>query len=805
MRLLALFVVFFVSLVGAAPAAAQSPTNLASIEDPRRLRAIGVAAIAAGEPDQARAAFAARIERLEIASFLDLKAELTEALIAEGMGELETAASQYRAAVQADPLRVLLTLRILSQHPDRETLAVEVLDHVRGLARSAKQGATNAQIYTTKKGDPRHLTVMTTQQVVERARRGEITRYCYVDELDFTKVEGPMPEAILMQRCVIGKLWGPEQDFRKLVISKSFVLGETAFGKVFEGPKHRSKNVQPATFDDLNFRETVFMGRAGFAGVEVENAGRAYFPMVVFEAEADFKGAKFTGVTEFRFASFGAGANFRFMRMMEPVYFGGTRYRTDTVFSEVFSARTVYFNEAFFEGNVSFDDCEFDQSATFESSRFGGKASFGTTRVKGTLNLSRAVFEDEVNVKEVHVESLDALGTHFKADAWFMDATIDGRSRFSLDEVTRHAVRENLDELLQIYRDYQGDEDSDEPLTTKSSYGVTSLDDLSARIDRNIQFANTRFGGFTVFEAVQFGTPGVETVASFFNAQFQGETHFEKTVWTGQADFTTIFGREVAFNNAQFDHSLILDDANVAGRVTLTDAVFGDDADLSFYGAEIASFEINPNQVTGKQGHPHRLFYEACARGDIDTEDTRIDRILAELDDPKKLRQVCYDFVVDEFVTLKESFGERAMTSAEDDAYWWTRHYETMMALEFGTIGQQVSAGFALVLFEWAFGWGVQLVNLGLASAIVTVVFALLYRWLCPDTVLVYDGQNIAIRDVSFVGLCFVSLQSLIAINTGWDFGDDDHTFRYLNTLETLVGFIVLTFFVGAYTRMILA
>jgi len=36
-------------------------------------------------------------------------------------------------------------------------------------------------------------------------------------------------------------------------------------------------------------------------------------------------------------------------------------------------------------------------------------------------------------------------------------------------------------------------------------------------------------------------------------------------------------------------------------------------------------------------------------------------------------------------------------------------------------------------------------------------------------------------------------------------FGEDDHRFRYLNSVETLIGFIILTFFVGAYTRMILS
>ncbi|MEN0063751.1 MAG: pentapeptide repeat-containing protein [Myxococcota bacterium] len=785
---------------------AAEPPKLAEIEDPRRLQAIGRQAMEDGDTTLARNAFTARLDRIEFATYVPLRPPLDEALVAEAMGEFDLAAAKYREAVEIDPLYVVLILRIQSEHPEREALTAEVLETVRQRGEAARNGARNAKIYTTKsKGEPRYLIPTTTDEVVERARQGNISRYCYIEELDFTKVKGALPDEIILNRCVIGSIRGTSLAFGKLVISRSFVFGDAVFGKIFEGERHKSAAVQPATFRDMSFRETVFMGKAIFAAVEA-GPGRAYFPLVVFEGEADFKGAEFAGVTDFRFASFGRGANFRFMRMTQPVYFGGTRYRANTVFSSVFSARQAYFNESTFEGAVNFDDCEFQQGATFESSRFGGPTSFGTTQVAETLNLSRAVFEDEVNVKEVHVGSLDALGTHFRDDAWFMDATIDGRSRFSLDEVTRHAVRENLDELLQIYRDYQGDEDAEEPITTQSSYGVTSLDDLSARIDRNIHFANTRFGGYTVFEAVQFGTQGLESVASFFNAQFLGETHFENTRWTGQADFTTIFGREVAFNNAHFDRSLILDDANVPGRVTLTDATFADDANLSFYGAEIASFEINPNQVDGKPGgHPHRLFYEACARGDIDASDNRIRRMRFDGVPENKVQQVCHDFVVDEFVTLKQSFGDRAMTGAEDEAYWWTRHYETMMAFRFGTLAQRASAALALILFEGAFGWGVQLVNLGFASAIVTVIFALLYRLLCPNTILVYDGQNIPIREVSFIGLCFVSLQSLIAINTGWDFGDDDHTFRYLNTIETLVGFVVLTFFVGAYTRMILA
>ncbi len=773
------------------------------IEDPRLLGRLGQRALAVGDEALATRFLTARVERLEVKKYLPFREGLQEALVLEAIGQDEAAAARYRAAVHDDPLRAVLVLRILSVHPERDALVEEIYAHVRGLADRAREGARDALIYVTTKGEPRYLTPTTTAAVVQEARRGGFSRYCYLEELDLTSIRGPMPERIALDRCVIGRIRGSAKQYRELVLLRSFVLGDAVFGKAFESEVHKSATVPPSRFEEVSFRETVFMGTAGFDAIEV-GPGRGYFPMVVFEGPAGFKGAEFAGVTEFRFASFGRGANFRFMRMYQPVYFGGTRYRADTVFSHVYSDRDVYFNEARFDAALDMDHCEFQRGATFEGSRFHGPATFATSVIDGTLNLSRAVFEEPVDVREVELGGLDALGTHFRDHAFFNNAAITGRTRFSLDHVTRRQGLDDLDSLLPLYRHYQGDEDADEPETDRSSYGVESVEDLSSVIDGDISFANTRFGGFTVFEGVRFGQPDRASLASFYNAQFDGETHFEGARWYATADFTTIYGREVAFNRAVFYDSLLLDDANVEGRVTLTDARFARGADLSFYGAEISSFQISPAQVEGDD-RPHRLFYEACARGEIDRDDLRVRRILDEGVPEERLRAVCYGYVVDEFVALKDSYGERAMTGAEDDAYWWSRHYDAVATLWHGRPASRVWGLVQLVLFELCFGWGVQLGNLGVTSAGVTVLFAWLYRVYCPDTMLVFDGREMPVREVSFVGLCFVSLQSLIAINTGWDFGDDDHAFRYLNTIETLIGFVILTFFVGAYTRMILA
>ncbi len=784
------------------PAIAEEPTDpYAHIEDYRVLERM-----ASDETDETekRALIEAALDRMELKKYLGYRAGLREALVLERLGQDEAAAAEYRASFDDDVLRTVQVLRIVSIHPDRNALVDEAYAYVEALVAKATAGE-DAAIYTTSKGKKRMLTPMTQDEVFEQIRAGKSVKYCYVEALDFNALEDEVlaTQDVVLNRCVIGSITAQTKHFKKLAI-KAFVLGDVKLGKQWTGAKNKSSVIRPSTFEVISFRDSAIRGEANFAAIETGEK-TAGWQMVVFDGPVDFKGAEILGPFDLRFAAFRGGANFKDARFSEAVYFGGTRYAGDVIFTGVTSARFVYFNSATFEGSAAFNSCELLKGATFEDSRFVGPVSLETSTFEGRLNMSRVVFEDTLSVKEVHSEGLDMVGTVFKENASFVDARFDGKVRFSLDDVTRAMHLEDTKPLLALYRDYQGDEDADEPLTTTSSYGVETVNDLIARVEKGISFANTTFTGYAVFERVVFGTEGEEHLAQFYNTQFLGESHFERTTWYSAADFTTIFGNEIAFNEAEFHDTLILDDANVPGRITLTDSTFVGDADWSWYAAEVRALQVYPAQVDGPDGH--RLFYEKCATDKEGwTEDIRISRLTRGRDmTEEEIRAACYDALIDEFVGLKDSFGARAMINAEDDAYWWTRHHETMARMRFGGATDKVVSILNIGLFEWCFGWGVQLGNLFFCTVFVTAVFALIYRRWCPDTMLMYHGTELPIREVSFVGLFFVSFQSLLAINTGWDFGEDDHRFRYLNSVETLIGFIILTFFVGAYTRMILS
>lgn len=801
------------------PPKIQTWEDAADLEDPRTLTRAGDYWLAHQKPDLARKLFERAQGLDELQTYLSIRDYAKEALLLERMGDPAGAAAQWRMGWDEkdgndDVLTAILALRIDSEHPDRELLVQEALTYVRAQVNRAKAGE-DALIYHTSTGAERFLNVIPDDAVVQTLRDtpSGYLPYCYIDKLDLSGVpQAEIPRDIFLNRCVVGSIRISDRDIDDFKL-KAIVFGDVDLGKTWEGEVNSSIAIPGSRFGTMMIRESVILGRANFQEVKV--LGRiGYWVLSSFEGMADFRDTVVQGMADYRFSVFGGGANFKNALFTDQVYLGHTRYRADTTFRGMFSEQMVYLNSVYFEQAARFDGCEWARDVTFENGRFEGPVTFRNTEVGGRMNMSRTVFTDELELKEMRIGGLDLIGAWLQARASFVDVVFAGKVRFSLDDITRAQHLDDPSPLLPLYRQWQGDKDRAEPLTRRSSYGVETVDDLVARIDGDISFANSVFEGFCIFERVSFGRPGHTTRAEFYNTQFQGEAHFERTHFYSSADFTTIFSNEMSLNEATFHNSLIFDDANVAGRLTLTDAHFDDTADFSLYGAELASLQISREQLDSPKDdgwftEKHRLFYERCAAGEpIDHSDIRVQRLerqhtLTEHD----VRRVCHDRAIDEYVTLKASFGDRSMTTDEDWAYWWIKHTELMEARR-GYLGLKAAAAAWLIgwpIFELAFGWGVRLGNLAWTLSITTLVFAWIYRVFCPDTVVVYRGKDVTMRDIPWHGLVYISLQTIGAFNTGWDFGEDDARFQYLNTLETFLGIIILTFFVGAYTRMILA
>lgn len=796
------------------PVRINSEDDAKDVGDPRALRRAAAFHLAAGHADLARLLYEKATDKDELAVYLSYGKVVREALVLEQLGDMDGAEKKWRENADRDIFYTIESLRIASIHPKRDALVTELAGRVKQMAERAKAGDKNVTIYVTSKGEPRNLEYVPDADVLPRLRAvaegkdDQKLRYCYIDKVDLTGVDpATLPHRLQFRQCIIGQVKIPDLDIGQFAIS-GVVLGDFDVGKTWQGEVNKSATLPGSRFQEITTRDTIFLGKANFQDVKITGR-KAAFPLTVFEGGADFRGAVIPAAADFRFSVFGDDANFKRAHLDHVGYFGNARFRKETTFTGLYSERELYFNSAKFEGPVHFDTCEWQRAATFEDAQFGGPVTFTATKVRGRVNMSRAVFSSALDMKEVAFGGMDFLGADLQGDARFTDARFDGKVRFSLDDVTRARYLDDPDPLLPLYRDYQGDEDAEEPLTTRSSYGVEHVDDLIARVRGNLSFANSVFSGFLIFDRVTFGSEGNDSLAEFYNTQFGGETHFERTTWFSAADFTTIYGNELALNEATFHRTLVLDDANVPGRITMTDADFEGDATLSFYGAQIGTFQIDRSHAEDPDTGHKRLWYEECAYGEIahPEQDLRIRRQFLGAPTPADddVRSMCYDRVQDEYVSLKQSFGDRAMTSDEDWAYWWIKDLETFADLHYGGLAGMLAFPVRYFLFEMAFGWGVRLGNLGVTALLVCVVFAFIYRVWCGDTVMSYNGENVEYKDIPWYGMLYISLQSLGSFNTGWDFGYSGVRFRYLNTLHTFIGLIILTFFVGAYTRMILA
>ena len=500
LTLVRLALVLFVLLVCMPAAAAdpkppKPPGPFDHIEDPRVLEALGTEAVAAGDLDRARLAFERMLARQEIRKYIGFhkfQKPLHEALVLERLGQHDEAAAKYVEGIEADVFKAIQVLRIMSVHPERDALAKKAFDHVRALAAEVKdqpydrngKGATGTlTFYTTSKGASRHLTAYTLDALLEANHKDDRLRYCYLDSLDLTAVE-ELPEVIRLDRCIVGNILIPDKDVHTFIF-RGIVLGDTDAGKVWldrddKPSKNKKGRTVPASrFEDLMLKETVFLGHANFAGVDVTKK-RAYFPIAVFEPGGGLQGRRVSRRVRVPLRVLRQGG-----RLQAPSHARAGILRRHTfprrrrVQRSLQRARRLL-QQRDLRGGRQLREVRVEALGHLRGQPLPGPRELLEDAPHQANEHLQGPFHGPLSVKESFFGGLDAFGSHFRDEAFFNDGNISGRTRFSLDSVTRERHQDDLDPLLPLYRDYQGDEDADAPLTTKSSYGVQALDDLVA-------------------------------------------------------------------------------------------------------------------------------------------------------------------------------------------------------------------------------------------------------------------------------------------------------------------------------------
>ncbi len=793
------------------PPMVQAVEDIEGIEDPAILDRAGRYHLAADNRDLARACFEASLLREELNHYTQLtRRDAFQALVHERMGETAEAEAAWQAGIEKDLHYNYLFCWLLSRAEDKsarlDAMRAEVLRRV-----EAAKAGESPHWYTTKKGASRKLELIDQDELVQRAQevadgKAKNIRYVYVPEVDLATM--PPDLKVQISRSVVGSLRGYGAVRTASFGFNGVIVDELYLGKKWLGTVNLSASIPPAKLGEVFLTDLIVMPDAHLEGVQFQGRN-ASFVFTIFEGEADFSAVGVQRAVDFRYSLFNKGANFRRAVFEGPVHFGHATFGGQADFSTMVSTtRRVYFNSMRFDDKALLEGVDWRQGGTLEDSTFSGPLVMSRGRFGARMNLSRARMHGGIEAREMVSDGMDFFGVELGGSSDFTDSVFDGHVRFSPDEVTYRDFTGRLDDLAKLYKMYQGDEDATEDLTNRTAYGVESIDDLTAYLPGNLSFANVMFQEFCQFQRVVFGEEGGGGSSNFYNAQFRGETHFERAVFHNDADFTTIFANELGLNDATFHGRVLLDDANVPGRVTMGGARFAGDADLSLYGAQITRFHISKDQLQIKKGR-HRLFYEQCARGKLENveQDPRIERAMASYrqgESRPDIVDLCYERLAEDFNVLGNAFAERGMAQDEDWAYWYSRHHETMHGLFHGGLGTRIGAFVRWFLFEMLFGWGVRLQNLGLAALFVVLLFGVLYKWVTPEAQIEFNGFDTSFRHLTYPQSIFVSLMSMLSMDIGWDIGRNKG-FRWLNVTEVVLGIIILTFFVGAYTRLVLA
>ncbi len=778
-------------------------------EDPITLRALS-AKVRATNEKLSLALFDRAIEKEEINRYEKFAGSAyADAVRAEAWGKLDDARKTWRAAAKRDPLTTYIHASRHSIDPERAALLAEIRAQVQALFDAAK-AEQPAAIYTTSRGTVHNLVAITGDEALARLQAGEGLSYVAIDELDLTGKT--FTTDVSCSRCVIGKLKGWNSSFTGFSF-RGFVLGDLHVGKAWTGEVNRSRSLPAATFDELLLDKAVVFGKLEMDSVHVRKA--AGFPFLVVDGAADLRNTRFDGDFDMRFGLMREALVLEGAKFGAAAYFGHVQAGGLELTRASSVAAALLFDSTVFTGPVTAARCKFDRGVTFENARFMDRVDIHHCEISARLNISRARFERPVSLAYVEIDDLDALGAEAAESFAVTDSVVRGNARFALDGFTRRLHLSNPHPLHTLYKQYQGDIDADALLTERSQYGVVHVNDLAVRFGGDASFANTYFEKFVGFEGVVFGSPGSDAVANFYNAQLYGEAHFERTKFYAVADFRTISGNELSFNGAHIARSWMLDDANVPGRLSMSEISFADDATFSFRGARLAYFGITMADILRGDDGESRLFYERCAKQGV--SDLSDDRMLSarwddetESERPEaaamdRAARLCLDFSIAEFVVLRDSFTKRGMTQEADWAYWNLRHSTNLRERTYAPSAMSAAAAVVQwVFFEKAFGWGVRLENLFWSSLFVILVFMMLFRLLCPDVKLDWDDATLSLKELPPYALFVISLHSFLGRARDWKSKSSNKVWKVLYTTEMVIGILLITFFIGAYARIIL-
>ncbi|OPY52249.1 MAG: hypothetical protein A4E49_01909 [Methanosaeta sp. PtaU1.Bin112] len=325
----------------------------------------------------------------------------------------------------------------------------------------------------------------------------------------------------------------------------------------------------------INFVNSIFREPLDLSGSTFRQ--EASFKWATFDGGARFEGASFLRYASFRDAAFLKEAKFQEASFFAIANFGRALFCCPANFvSASFSELCANFLEASFRNDADWTGSRFSGTANFNSASFGGSTSFWNSYFNAEASFQGAKFAGYASFQGVLLlgnadlratsfqEDLNMEFAQFRGNAIFIGTCISGDATFFRTRFANVSFKDaTLNGMVQFSEAIFGQADFQGAQFGGKSSWQASLFQGDAGFDGALFLGRTSFPTATFLAMV-----------SFTSARFQEEAFFEGTVFAKTADYSTaIFQKGISFAGATIDKMRLLK-AQISSQISLQNAEF---------------------------------------------------------------------------------------------------------------------------------------------------------------------------------------------------------------------------------------
>ena len=493
--------------------------------------------------------------------------------------------------------------------------------------------------------------------------------------------------------------------------------------------------------EPLDLGGSTFCQEASFKGSTFEDGAR--FEGTSFRRYASFRDAGFLKEARFQEASFSAIANFgKALFDCPAIFVSATFSELCANFLEASFLRDADWTGARFSGTANFNLVSFNGSTSFWKSYFHAEASFQGAKFAGYASFQGALISGNADFRATNFnEELNMEFALFRMDAIFLGTCISGTANFFRAQFSDVNFQE-------------------------------------ATIEKDAQFSWAAFGTAT-FKGAQF-----RGGSSWQGSSFRGDACFENTLFRGSANFSqAAFMANISLVTACFMEDALFEGTAFTKTADLAAASFH--KDISLASASIHKMRLTKAQISGQMSLHNCEFIRLEARW------------------PLLCNHLTYDG--EAYLSLARNYRNLEWFEDADDCYY---HYRRMSqsAKEF-TIqeGEKRKINWSKLLDGLAWiscGYGVRPRHTVFLSGLFILLFAFLY-WQGAGIVVeplngseYLQGQSASLTfldNLYFSAMVFTAKTQVKWYPVG--------VYRYLATIESILGWLLLALFLVSLGR----